>query len=499
MTDEGAPTGFPEGGPPGAKPGWYRNRTTGRRRYWNGTEWVNLVDLITPFPLASVRPIASSPPPPSSPAAPREKPVTGRRKLIAWSALAIVVVAVLGTVIANSGTTGSAQKTSGRATTQTVAASELPATSLPAIPTTGAPSPAVAAAPTTPGPTVATGTDTQCAPSSNLAVTAVPDSALDNLFQSYGNLGRGSTWTGGDGTESVPLPDGRELWFFGDSFLSKITNGHWTQPGGALLHNTMVVERNGVLTRTLHGGPKDAPVAYVNPDPQDPADYGFWPGSMVVRGNVLQVIGLDVKFTGNGTYSVLGNSIATLALPRLTFLGLQTLPATPTDWSDGVLRDGGYTYLFGSAQPNTYVARVRGTDLTVPWSYYDGSGWTSDPAAAVPIENIGTVSHFSVSKVGSTYVFIAKSSWLTNEITVSIGCSPMGPFGPAEPIYATPEASAYPASYDVVTYGAFAHPELSTLPNTLVVSYDVGAVDPITGSLMDASLDRPRFLDVTIP
>jgi hypothetical protein len=51
----------------------------------------------------------------------------------------------------------------------------------------------------------------------------------------------------------------------------------------------------------------------------------------------------------------------------------------------------------------------------------------------------------------------------------------------------------------VVTYGAFAHPELSTLPNTLVLSYDVGAVDPITGSLMEASLDRPRFLDVTIP
>jgi hypothetical protein len=131
---------------------------------------------------------------------------------------------------------------------------------------------------------------------------------------------------------------------------------------------------------------------------------------------------------------------------------------------------------------------VAGTDLTVPWSYYDGSGWTSDPAAAVPIESIGTVSHFSVSRVGGLYVFISKSSWLTNEITAAFSCSPVGPFGAPQAIYATPESSEFPG---VVTYGAFAHPDLSTLPNTLVVSYDVGAVGP--------PLYRPRFLDVTVP
>jgi hypothetical protein len=221
---------------------------------------------------------------------------------------------------------------------------------------------------------------------------------------------------------------------------------------------------------------------------------------MVVSGRTLQVIGLDMKFGSNGAFSVMGNSLATFALPSLNLLGLQLLPSSGTDWSGGVLTDGGYTYLYGTSQTNadTYAARVPGTNLSAPWSYYDGSGWTSDQAAAAPIETIGTASHFSVSKVGGLYVFIGKSSWTTDEITASFGCSPVGPFGPSQPIYATPEGSDYPSGDGVVTYGAFAHPELSTQPNTLVVSSDVSAEGPTSASNTDPSLYRPRFLDVTV-
>ena len=33
---------------------------------------------------------------------------------------------------------------------------------------------------------------------------------------------RFSEWTGGDATYSVPLPDGRVLWMFGDSFIGTV-------------------------------------------------------------------------------------------------------------------------------------------------------------------------------------------------------------------------------------------------------------------------------------
>lgn len=398
-----------------------------------------------------------------------------------------------GTTSDHATTSGSTRNTGSNSTT---AITPPPATTLVTIP----PTPAVAAAPTTVSPTAGAGASNAPCPSlTNVAVTVRPDTTLDNLFQSYGDAGRGTTWTGGDGTESVSLGAGRELWFFSDSYLGAITNGQRLDGGAHVLHNTAIIERKGVLTKTLYKGRKTVPIAFLSPVPQNTAGYAFWPGSMVVNGRTLQVLGVNVRFTG-GASTVLGNSLATFALPSLHLLGLQTLPPSPsqTDWSGGILHDGGYTYIYGSSQNNTYSARVVGDDLTAPWSYYDGNGWTADAAAAVPIENIGTTTHFSVSKVGNLYIFIAKSSWMTNEITAAFGCSPVGPFGPSQPIYGTPEGAEYPSGYGVVTYGAFAHPELSTLPNTLVVSYDVGAAGPLSSSITDSSVYRPRFVDVTV-
>ena len=326
----------------------------------------------------------------------------------------------------------------------------------------------------------------------------MPDSALDNLFQAYGDRATGTTWTGGDGTESVLLPDGRELWLFADSYLGTLTNGERIRARSQILHNTLVIQRNGVLTKTRYKHRRKNLMAFLNPVPTDPSRYGIWPGSMVLSGTTLQVIGLNVKFERNGMYSVTGNSLATFALPSLRLQRLQSLPPSNTDWSEGVLRDGGYTYVYGNAAPNTYAARVEGDNLSAPWSYYDGSGWTSDAAAAEPISSVGTLSHFSVSKVGSLYVLITKSFLTTNVITAAFGCNPVGPFGPPQPIYATPEASEFPSVDGVVTYGAFAHPELSKSPNTLVVSYDVNVSSTNNDPALDASLYRPRFLDVTI-
>jgi hypothetical protein len=386
-------------------------------------------------------------------------------------------------------TTGSTPKTGGDTTVPTTGRSS---STVPTIP----PGPAVAASPTTTGPTGGS-TGTACLSPSNAAITATPDTTLDNLFQSYGNTGKGATWTDGDGTESVALA-GRELWFFSDSYLGTITNGQWMLPHPHFIHNAFVVERRGELTRTLHKRRKGVPVAFLNPVPQDPAGHGFWPGPMAVSGTTLQVIGVEMQFSGNGTFSTLGDSVATFALPSLNLLGLRALPASATDWSGGMLSDGGYTYLYGSSQNNTYAARVLGTNFMAPWSYYDGSGWTPNAAAAIPIETIGTAGHFSVAKVGGLYMFISKASWETDEITAAFGCSPVGPFGPPQPMYATPEGGQYPPADDVVTYGALAHPELSKSSNTLVVSYDVRAVGSTSGTITDASIYRPRFLDVTV-
>ena len=52
---------------------------------------------------------------------------------------------------------------------------------------------------------------------SELIPQPVPDRFYNDLFTR-----RNGGWTGGDGTRSVALPDGRILWLFGDTFLGTI-------------------------------------------------------------------------------------------------------------------------------------------------------------------------------------------------------------------------------------------------------------------------------------
>jgi hypothetical protein len=337
-----------------------------------------------------------------------------------------------------------------------------------------------------------------CAFNSVQPVTTTADTSLDMLFQAYGNSGTGKSWTGGDGTESVALPDGRELWLFDDSFLGKVKAGLRNRKRSPYLHNAAVVENQGVITGTIYTAHRRKSTAFVNPVPRATYKYGFWPGGSIVNGDTLQVLGTELKFApGAFTFSIMHDSIATFELPSLTLVSLTALPPSGIDWSQSVSNEGGYTYLYGIKGGSAYAARVAGTNLEVPWTYYNGSAWTTTASTAAPIER-GVGSHFSVSAVGGAYALVTMPSLVGNNVDAAFGCSPVGPFGPQQTIYSTPEQSRYPSKDGVITYGAHAHPELSNSPNTLVISYDVNAIGPLGLSVKDSSLYRPRFIVMTL-
>src|ERR1700680_1039379 len=91
MTEGGGEAGFPEGGPAGAKLGWYKSKSTGKLRSWNGEAWTDLSQAITPFVFESKPEVV--PPPPIPTAAPqvRRRTFDRRGKLIAASAAAVIV------------------------------------------------------------------------------------------------------------------------------------------------------------------------------------------------------------------------------------------------------------------------------------------------------------------------------------------------------------------------------------------------------------------------
>jgi lysophospholipase L1-like esterase len=106
MTQEGGQNGFPATGPAGDKPGWYRNRASGQRRYWNGSAWSDLADAITPFTFEPAPPAAPPPPPaedpPSPPSAAQGRSFDKRTQLIGLSVAAVIVfLAVMGLITLN--------------------------------------------------------------------------------------------------------------------------------------------------------------------------------------------------------------------------------------------------------------------------------------------------------------------------------------------------------------------------------------------------------------
>ena len=231
-------------------------------------------------------------------------------------------------------------------------------------------------------------------------VSVTPDTSYDNLFQDYGNSGTGKSWTGGDGTVSVALPDGRELWLFDDSFLGKIVNGHRNRRRTPYIHNAFILGANGTLTTTLYT-PGRRPSAYVNPDPKHALSLGYFPGGAAVNGASVQVLMEELTFENIpnhiNNYSDVGGFIGTFSLPSLGLVSMQPLPSSSINWSGSILRDFGYSYIYGTESGNLYVARVAGTDLTVPWAYYNGSTWTADVSAAAPIEKYVEKGHLGVT------------------------------------------------------------------------------------------------------
>jgi hypothetical protein len=342
------------------------------------------------------------------------------------------------------------------------------------------------------------------APSDGLRVTEVrSDPAMQSQWERYGDTGGG--WTGADSTYSVPLPDGRDVWLFSDTFLGPVGADHTRPLTAPFIHNSMVVESHHRLT-TVTGGTVTHPESLVGPTPSgpptDPSTQNsswYWSGDGTVEGNRLRVFYLRFVATGSGSFDFRWDStaIATFSLPDLKLLSLTpTYGGGGVTWGSALLEDGGWTYVYGiedlGAGKYMHLARARTGDLLGAWQFWTGSGWSSDPASSTRLMD-GVSNEYSVSKVDDEYVLVTMDTSvpLGREIVAYTSASPTGPFANRMHVYDTPETGG-----NIFTYNAHAHPELSRGGN-LVVSYNVNSFD-VHDVYRDVRDYRARFLDVRL-
>ncbi|MEV5123187.1 hypothetical protein AB0K49_10285 [Streptomyces decoyicus] len=370
------------------------------------------------------------------------------------------------------------------------------------------------------------------------------DSGHTAEFARYGDdNARMDDWTGGDGTHSVRLPDGRTLWLFSDTFLDRIQpppnpqgqKRHWRTAGTGgvplLRHNSAVVmSRSGRLERTLTGGTAAAPGPFF-PDP--PGGGWRWPVRASVeprtpgaREKVVRVL-LWRRAPGTGPW-IFGvphaTEVATLSLPALRLEGITEAvgPASVADpgrrvlYGAAAVRDGGWTYVFGSDDPpsspasSAFLARVPAGRLADrgSWRFRDGAHWRRQAGRAGPVLRAGgrrgVGSAFAVVRDGPAWVLITMDTGGDGAagmraITSYWSCSPHGPWhGPNGRL--TPPRPPAPDPQHVVVYNPQIHPEF-TRNGEFLLSYDVNWLGPpgvpadarVNG---DVELYRPRFLRV---
>jgi hypothetical protein len=353
------------------------------------------------------------------------------------------------------------------------------------------------------------------------------DHRLTAEFARYGDdATRTDDWTGGDGTHSVRLPDGRVLWLFSDTYLGRVNpppnpvgeSYAWRDTTAPLVRNSAVVmDGDGRLETTL------AAPLFPDPGPNQwrwPVAARVEPRSPGSSEQVVRVL-LWVRTAGASPwiYGVpTATEVATLTLPGLRLESVvkvldQQLVPDPSRrvlFGTTLVEEDGWTYVFGgddgqaASRPasQAYVARVPRGRLGEPgaWQYWNGSAWRAW-ARPRPVlgdgRRTGVGSAFSVVRHGGTYVLFTMAAGTKGLTTVTSywSCSPTGPWhGPAKDL-----AAELPQG-QVAAYNPQAHPALGG-DGRLVLSYDVNWLEPAGASAQlsrNVSLYRPRFVTLRL-
>jgi len=332
----------------------------------------------------------------------------------------------------------------------------------------------------------------------------------DQLFTEYFRQ-TGPGWVASDGTISMPLPDGRVLWFMGDSYLDNYRASDNSIPCLFQVRNTILVQdasnRNKFTTiiDSTKTGVERTPVKMkVN-------DNLFWPNDGYAKGDTAYTFWTqcDNKTMANlGTYMVkihwpsLKNAKSIVSFTKLNQLG--GMEFGQSVYVDSLSNE---VYIYGSKldwivyQP--YVARCSMDNILGKWEFYNGTGWTEDLTKAgkilSPVSGEYVSSNYSVIRVKNKFYLISQeigflTCGLGRRVWAWSGDTPYGPFSNKQLIYVIEDK--YKGQY-MITYNGQAHPEF-TENDEILWSYNVNNITPMecNNGRYDADLYRPKFIRV---
>ncbi|RLD43573.1 MAG: hypothetical protein DRI89_04380 [Bacteroidetes bacterium] len=312
--------------------------------------------------------------------------------------------------------------------------------------------------------------------------------------------------TGADGFYSVPLPDGRTVWIFGDSFLGTVNpDGSREKRSPVFIRNAFAVQ-DGDSLRSLYqiiDGWESSlliPPEAIKGNEFSEDSLWYWPGDGFVENGKLKVFmtAFYQADTGNWGFRWTGANLATFSLPSLKLEKIDhfNYPGeVEIHWGHAVCDDDpDYTYIYGAGDKFPYVARAPKGNILLPWEFYTGEEWVEVSQLAKPMTDFKSSEQFSIIKLKDKYVLLTQSGDFLESSLYSVTSDlPYTGWKNKKELY---KLKPLKVAKDLFAYNPVAHPEF-TEQDELLVSYCVNSFN-LEDLFQDASKYRPVFIRIPI-
>jgi len=324
-------------------------------------------------------------------------------------------------------------------------------------------------------------------------------------------------WLGGDRAYSIQLGSERGLWLFGDSFVR--SDAQVSRSGSKMIYNAAAISTcHGDLWKIRYYYRKDpasgSPLPFFDTGTDQ---YRFWPLDGFVEKGTLYTFLVEVATTGTGLFDFreIGAKLAAIANPedepdrwKIKYRDLSSAPEFVPGVSAFVVDN--FLYFYAVKDPGkegkheVILARIPVDHLHAPESsveYFAKEGYwrkgLRQTDAEVVIEDAAP--EFSVRyhpDIARWVMVETNPSFPPKQIGTRTAPQPEGPWSAFKPLYEIPEMQA-PNADDVFCHEAREHPELSTSPNRLTVTYVCSSLS-FGRQVDDLNLYRPRAISLPL-
>lgn len=319
-----------------------------------------------------------------------------------------------------------------------------------------------------------------------IAQTSYKDTKFTDYFQQ-----NGSGWLAADGTISLELPDGRNMWFMGDSHIDQPINSDGEIPCLFNTKNCIIVQDADDLSSFETFYDENGTDVYERQFIKMPneTEVTYWPSDAVIQGDIVYSFWQRYESDGNeppnlSNLNFTGMVVAKIKLPEVSLIDVQPVQYPGWEYGTSIVWDEAdqYYYIYGKYYEGYFfkslLARCTYGNLLGTWEFYNGFSWSNNINNVTFIANEVSAQYSVFKRNEKYYLFFQENGFLQcglgRNMYIYTATEPWGPFVNKTLVYTMNDNVN--GSY-LVTFNGEAHPQFIE-NNELLISYNVNRPCP---------------------